>query len=284
MTTLLVGFDSAWTPKNEGSIVAVLGTRDGTFTELGRPAMVSFTLAEQLILGWQAEHSPSATIVLLDQPTIVKNAKGQRPVENIVASSVGRRLGGVQPSNTGRTNMFGTNAPVWHFLDRFGGPASPLAPLTDTQVFETYPVLTLIALNWTLPRDTQCKDRLPKYNPARTKSFLLDDWKYVCENTSRALAERGLAELSAWLDTAGRKSFPNKHDQDGVDACICLLVALYMIEPKECVMIGTQDAGYMVVPYGAELCTELESRCHQTGRRPAEWLHPFIYRNPMLSD
>ena len=33
MTTLLVGFDSAWTPTNSGALVGVLHLDDGTFHE-----------------------------------------------------------------------------------------------------------------------------------------------------------------------------------------------------------------------------------------------------------
>ena len=54
--------------------------------------------------------------MLLDQPTIVKNATGQRPVENLVASSVSLRYGGMQPANTARVEMFGKSTPVWSFV------------------------------------------------------------------------------------------------------------------------------------------------------------------------
>ena len=66
---------------------------------------------------------PTSTIILLDQPTIVKNLTGQRPVENIVGSAISRRRGGMQPANTSKENMFGKDAPIWPFLTRFGGPA-----------------------------------------------------------------------------------------------------------------------------------------------------------------
>src|SRR5688500_1130669 len=105
MTTLLVGFDSAWTSHNSGALVGVLRLDDGTFLELGPPRIVDFREAEGVILMWQAEYVPTATIVLLDQPTIVKNAAGQRPVENLVGSPVSLRYGGMQPANTAREEM-----------------------------------------------------------------------------------------------------------------------------------------------------------------------------------
>src|SRR5258706_12725323 len=118
-----------------------------------------------------------ATIVFVDQPTIVKNGTGQRPVEQLVGSSVGRRYGGMQPANTGKKEMFGERAPVWEFLNRFGGPGDPRTPATDTRVFETYPVLTMIALGWTLA-DKRPAGRLPKYNP-KGKAFSIADWNHV---------------------------------------------------------------------------------------------------------
>lgn len=87
MTALLVGFDSAWTPNNSGAIVGVLRSDDGTVQDLGPPQTVNFAETEHTILGWQVQHEPAKTIVLLDQPTIVKNIAGQRPLENLVSSS-----------------------------------------------------------------------------------------------------------------------------------------------------------------------------------------------------
>ena len=104
-TTLLVGFDSAWTAARSGSLIGVLHFGDGTYQSLGQPRIVDYLQAEELILKWQREQAPAATIILLDQPTIVKNAAGQRPVENIVGSSVSLRYGGMQPANTSREEM-----------------------------------------------------------------------------------------------------------------------------------------------------------------------------------
>ena len=67
MTTLLVGFDSAWTRTNSGALVGVLHRDDGTFDELGPPRIVDYSQAQRVILKWQAEQLPTSTIVLLDQ-------------------------------------------------------------------------------------------------------------------------------------------------------------------------------------------------------------------------
>lgn len=274
MTTLLVGFDSAWTSTNSGALVGVLYRDDRTFHGLGAPQIVNYCEAERVILKWQAEQMPTATIVLLDQPTIVKNAAGQRPVENIVGSPVGRRYGGMQPANTSREEMFGKQAPVWRFLARFGGAANPLGPVAGTRVFETYPVLTMIALGWML-QDSRPAGRLPKYNPERKRTFSILDWQHVCKKASAGFRECGFRDIARWIDNAAQNTSPRKCDQDSLDACLCLLVALYLAERKDCLMVGDMQTGYIVVPYDAGLRAELDARCNQTDRVSSQWVRAF---------
>jgi predicted RNase H-like nuclease len=277
-TTLLIGFDSAWTAQNSGAIIGVLRSDDGTFCELGPPQIADYRLAQAAITAWQVEFAPEATIILLDQPTIVPNATGQRPVENIVGAIVGLRYGGMQPANTSKMAMFGAEAPIWPFLNWFDGTANPLEADASTNVFETYPVLTMIALNWTQPDlspQGRPAGRLPKYNPERNKTFSLSDWQYVCGHASAAFSDRGLMEIVQWIDGSALKAPPRKCDQDGLDACICLLVALHLAEGKDCLMVGDLQTGYIVVPHSVELHTELDIRCNETGRVPSEWVQEF---------
>ena len=271
---LLVGFDSAWTPNNAGAIVGVLCCGDGTYRELGKPCSADYVMAENIILRWQAENQPAKTVVMLDQPTIVTNANGQRPVENIVGATISRRYGGLQPANTSRKGMFDRDAPIWRFLKQFGPLRSPLEPLAETQVFETYPVLAIIALGWVLP-DARRSGRLPKYNPGRKRTFSVTDWHYVCKKTSEACRDCNLLEIAEWIDIIALKTAPLKSDQDGLDSCVCLLVALHIAERRACLMIGNDKSGYMVVPHNNDLLAELHSRCLQTGRVPSEWLYPL---------
>jgi len=156
--------------------------------------ITDFGDARRQIRDWQAKYSLGATLILLDQPTIVTNATGQRPVENLVASPVSLRFGGVQPANTGRSEMFGAEAPVWSFLRKFGGASDPRGRVVETLVVETYPVLALIALDWLLP-DSRASGRLPKYNPDRRSTFSIADWQHVCR-----LAERRVFRLSDHTD------------------------------------------------------------------------------------
>ncbi len=270
MTQLLVGFDSAWTERKSGALAGLVRLPGGTYVELGAPSLATFRDAEAQIANWQVKHSPTSTVILLDQPTVVRKSSGQRPVENVVSSSVSLRHGGMQPANRGREDMFGPNAPVWGFLDRFGGAASPFER-QSTRVLETYPVLSMIALNWLVP-DARPTGRLPKYNPERRKTFSIDEWSLVCQHTSAEFAARGLDGLTAWADSLAKKRAPRKHDQDRIDACICLLVALKVAEEEACLVVGNVESGYIVAPYATELYDELGARCDKTGRTRVQFL------------
>ena len=275
MTTLIVGFDSAWTPHNEGAIVGVIKGNDGRYSALGPPVTANFARAEELISAWQKTQLTDLTLVMLDQPTIVRNATGQRPVENLVASPVSLRYGGVQPANTTRKGMFDDTAPVWNFLDKFGGAANPLT-LKDcgVHVFETYPVLAMIALDWVLA-DSRATGRLPKYNPARKKTFDKADWMHVCRRVLDYLTNHSLPEICDWVDNAISLDSPRKADQDNLDACLCLLVGIHLAENRECLMVGNLTSGYIVTPDGVTLHNELNARCFATGRQPNEWVRSF---------
>jgi predicted RNase H-like nuclease len=278
-TTLLVGFDSAWTEKNSGGLVGVIRNADGSYRSLGNPEIQSFPQASATIHHWQTESNPALTLILLDQPTIVKNPNGQRPVENIVGSAVSLRYGGAQPANTGRAEMFGKDAPIWPFLQKFGGAANPLESAARVRVFETYPVLTAIASSWILPDNKKNRPRptgrLPKYNPGNREKFLIDDWIYTCDRVKLALSGRGLADLENWINGVALCRAPRKRDQDCLDACICLVMALHLIEDKDCLMVGNTDTGYMVVPHGVSLEAELQERCRKTSRASSEWVQRF---------
>jgi predicted RNase H-like nuclease len=278
MTTLLVGFDSAWTADNLGAFVGVVRSGDGTMRELGPPQTVDFLKAGSAIVKWQDEHAPSVTIVLLDQPTIVPNPTGQRPVENIVGSVVSLRYGGMQPASKSRSKMFGASAPVWPFLEWFGGAASSADAVANTLVFETYPVLAMIALGWTLPDPSprpRPTGRLPKYNPDRRKTFSISDWQHVCGRASESFRKYGLMQIVSWIEDVAQKSPVLKPDQDKLDACICLLVAVSLAERKLNLMVGDSLTGYIVVPHSAPLRREIVARCRATGRAPLEWMRVF---------
>ena len=269
---LLVGFDAAWTATNFGALVGIVRFSDGTYSELGSPVTANYAQAEAIIRSWQTELSPAQTIVLIDQPTIVPNSAGQRPVENIVCSAVSRRYGGMQPSNTAKAEMFGAAAPVWSFLRTFGGAPDPFGRLDQSCVLETYPVLAMIALDWMLPDEKRTTGRLPKYNPSVRGNFSLSDWKHVCESAADVFRKRGLTLAVSWLESAYANTRPRKRDRDCLDAYLCLIVALEVAEKEKCLVVGQFDTGYIVVPHGPALLAELTTRCLAVGRCADDWV------------
>lgn len=273
MTCLLVGFDSAWTVGNSGGLVGALHTHTCGLSELGPPIAATFEQAELQITRWQAEHGPDETIILIDQPTIVRNKSGQRPVENLVSSPVSRRYGGMQPANTGRKGMFDADAPIWGFLHRFGGPLDPLhSGKLHSGVIETYPVLTIIAMGWTL-ESTRSTGRLPKYNPANRKKFNQEDWEHLCIQVADEFRQAKLPGIATWLDEKSKVIRPHKFDQDGIDACLCLLAGISISMGKPCLMVGAKESGVIIVPDEPLLRNELEARCDQTGRNRNAWVN-----------
>jgi len=281
-TTLLIGFDSAWAGNNSGAIVGALKQGNDSYTSLGDPQPANFEQATNQIKGWQEEHCPTKTLILIDQPTIVQNMAGQRPVENIVGSPVSRRYGGVQPANRNKIEMFGDDAPIWNFLTAHKATLNPATfnqSQSGTWVIETYPVLSLIAMDWLITDDhpnLRPTGRLPKYNPTK-RNFSPDDWQYVCNQAANAFKPTGIMDLVTWIEAAKNNPLPaaraaRKQLQDCLDACLCLLVALHLIEGRNCLFIGEMGTGYMVVPYGQVLDEELIARCENTARPPANWI------------
>ena len=100
-----VGFDSAWTdnPKAPHAICAV-GIEGGQAVWFRRPECASFDQALAIIKADCAERG--ATLIAIDQPTVVPNLTGTRPVDRVAASLISWLGGGVQPANRGKRGMF----------------------------------------------------------------------------------------------------------------------------------------------------------------------------------
>jgi predicted RNase H-like nuclease len=140
---------------------------------------------------------------------------------------------------------------------------------------ETYPVLALIALGWTLP-GARSTGRLPKYNPQRSKTFSVSDWRHLCGLIEQALRKHGLPVHADWVTKAAQSTSPRKGDQDKLDACLCLLTAVHLAAGRELLMVGEMDSGTMVVPFGHPLHEELKTRCEATGRPPSHWVRRLV--------
>jgi predicted RNase H-like nuclease len=111
---------------------------------------------------------------------------------------------------------------------------------------EVFPALALASL------DIQFfgRQRGPRYNPNRKKTFLMADWIHVAEVAARIAHSLGCDELAEWCRTAGRTARPRKADQDKLDSVLCVLIALHWrLRPRESsLLLGDLTTGYMVLP------------------------------------
>jgi len=244
---LFIGFDSAWTDKAAapGAICAleVDSTGAGVFHE---PRLASF--ADALAFVHDLHDPDGFALVALDQPTIVPNLSGKRPVERAVSSLVGWLGGGVQPSNRGKRGMFCDASPIWPFLDRLAARQAPAeAREADAGLYliEVFPALALPSI------EPRFFGRLaaPKYNPAR-RTFRIEHWRAVAEAAADAFASLDFGEPGNWCRRVAAIERPSKSDQDRLDAMLCLLVALrWRRSPRRAsLVLGSLDDGYMVAP------------------------------------
>ncbi|MCM2374678.1 DUF429 domain-containing protein [Aporhodopirellula aestuarii] len=269
MKTVLFGFDSAWSSTNKGAIAGASVDGDQKCELILSPTTADFPHAKQLIDSLRADARQA--IIFVDQPHIVVNESGSRPVEDIVSSLVGRRYGGMQRSATHepavRLPMFGPEAPIWEFCRHFGGPSDPFNALDSSVILlETYPVLYLIANDWVLS-DKRSTGRLPKYNPARRKTFVAEDWCFLCRHLTEQSERFQIAELSEWLREAERAEKPNKVLQDKLDAAICLVQAIEWHLSSEFLVVGDFATGYIVTKANDKLKAGLTERCDQLQKR-----------------
>ncbi len=250
-----VGFDSAWGDQVPGAISWVTFV-DGRFEAFGPPELVHFDDAARIVAERRAD--ADYVLVALDQPALVPNRAGMRPVERVAASLVSKLGGGVQPANRQKISLFGSDAPVWRFLDRLDVSQNPPAARTardGLHLIEVFPALALPALDAGILK----RRRAAFYNPENEKGFSLDDWRLVATAVQRHADALGLPPLSRWASQYAVLDSPKKHHQDRLDAAICLLVALQWRRSSrdEMAVIGDRR-GYMVTPISPEGRTLLQ--------------------------
>jgi predicted RNase H-like nuclease len=247
-----IGFDSAWTdnPKAPGAICAV-STEGGRAWRFHEPQLASFNEALTFIRTLHADSGN--TLVALDQPSVVENFTGMRPVERVAASLISWIGGGVQPSNRGKVGMFCDAAPVWPFLEELAtvqDPEQARVAAGGLYLMEVFPALALPAL------DAGFLQRLgaAKYNP-RAQNFRLADWVRVAEAAAQEALALGCEELAGWCRSAGGITQPRKANQDMMDSALCVLIALrWRLRPRsESLFLGDLSTGYMVLPSSAKV-------------------------------
>ena len=255
-----VGFDSAWGDLVPGALSWATFV-DGRLEAFGPPELVHFDDAARIVEERRAD--ADYVLVALDQPALVPNRAGMRPVERVAASLISKLGGGVQPANRQKktsqkkTSLFGSDAPVWRFLDRLDISQNPPAARTASDglhLIEVFPALALPALEAGILK----RKRAAFYNPTKN-SFSLDDWRLVATAVQRHADALSLAPLSRWAIQYATLDSPKKHHQDRLDAAICLVVALQWRRTSRDRMAVIGDRrGYMVTPISTEGRTILQ--------------------------
>jgi predicted RNase H-like nuclease len=264
MNTTFVGFDSAWTdnPAMPGAICSI-GYDSRSFGVFKEPTLVRFDQALDFVR--RVNRTGQLTLVAIDQPTIVPNQSGMRPVERVAASAISWVGGGVQPANRSRIGMFDDGAPIWKFLTNLGGLENPeRARLADEGLFimEVFPALALPAFH----EDFSGRLRAPRYNPAR-RTFREVDWVRVVEVVAAEAAKLGCSVVAEWCASLKAAGNPRKSDQDKLDSVICLLIAIrWRQSSRECsVIIGDTARGYIVVPTVGQITQRLRAKAARIG-------------------
>ena len=246
VSCVCIGYDSAWTADSVGAVSAI-SEDPADCRQFYTPVPLRFEGATEAISSFM----PAATlrVLAIDQPTIVPNTAGSRPVERAVAGVVNSMRGGVQPANRGKIGMFDDAAPIWKLIRELGYPQSPHAnrPMSGSYLLEVYPCLNLLGL---VPRFLT-RGECAKYNPTLA-TFRIEDWRSVCLLLSGYGARHRIAGLDDWARKRAELVSPRKPDQDQVDAALSAVVAFEWahrgLTSPAGVVVGDTATGYMFTP------------------------------------
>jgi predicted RNase H-like nuclease len=266
MREVLVGFDSAWTDnlRNPGAITAcVLEARQHAIFHKPRLA----TFGEALRFTEQVTAEADFVLIAIDQPTVVPNHDGCRPVDRVAGSLISRLRGGVQPARRGGLGaaIFGDGAPIWKFLTSVNAIQNPLeaqTALSGRYLMEVFPALALPAIVPTIWE----RGRAAKYNPVASK-FDPHDWPIVASGVAAFARDLGAGDVAEWVDEQASLERPRKIDQDRLDAVICLVIALAWRfgPPNNTLQIGDERAGYMATVASAQTRAVLVKAAEKLG-------------------
>lgn len=253
ITMVWSGFDAAWSAKNEGAIASVFLTSDGNIG-LYHPEMVNSVNAPAVLQ--RHKSSASLHIVAIDQPLIVRNPTGQRPVEKALSHVIGKLKHAICSSNTSNP-LFGPNAPIWTFLRSLKGyennPQSMIGRQSGNYIIEVFPAIANAGLIPPIYR----RGGLPKYNPAGT--FKKEDWRALCAGIAVLGWELNIPDISAFGLQLADLENPSKSDQDKLDAVISAIIGYWwwLHGTRRGLLIGDLDYGYIVIPAENELRTDI---------------------------
>jgi predicted RNase H-like nuclease/L-amino acid N-acyltransferase YncA len=252
----VTGFDSAWSRKNRGAVAHIVaGNGAMQFIE---PRTASFE--EALASINEVGKNANVHIVGIDQPLIVPNQAGCRPVERAFQPLLSSVRGAIQPANRGKSDLFGDDAPIWTFLGALNADVDwshAIGAASGRYAIEIYPAAALLGL---LPHFLGRK-LAAKYNPTN-QTFNLADWRLVCDSLASLAAELEIVGLPDWASAHGQISKPRKPDQDCLDAVICAVVTYlwWRYGFERSIVVGDLRTGYIVTPSNPAMTKRLADR------------------------
>ena len=294
MKEAFVGFDSAWGVNTIGAIAYAV-FQDNVLVKVPAPRVADFADAAEIIKILQGECDH--VLIAIDQPIIVPNDEGQRPVDSVAdaimqqlnssalkANRTEKRLQTKKQRGFNNKYLLGDEAPVWKFMSKIGPCGyfgktdrcdmrafvdfeAALKPSGNTHVIEVYPALALAALAPTF-MDRKSAARHNPESKNREYPFSLEDWRLVCEIVHRGSVEHDLVALAQWatemIDPWDSPAKPRKRHQDKLDAAICLIIALQWRRVQyrsQLLAIGDLDHGYIVTPVSDTTRQIIETAC-----------------------
>jgi predicted RNase H-like nuclease len=263
---VFVGFDSAWTDNvRKPGAVAALVFDDKQAPVFHPPKLATFAQASAFIAS--TSRGADYSLIAIDQPTVVPNDSGCRPVERVAASLISKLGGGVQPARRGGggAQMFGDTAAIWRFLQEIDAVQDPFEARSAQEgsyLMEVFPALALPSFVPEIWR----RGRSAKYNPAAAL-YRHQDWTLVCEGIASVFDALGIEDAAKFSRASRDLAGPAKADQDRLDALICLAIAVAWrrSQPESSAVIGDPQAGYVVTPVSVEIRAYLLAAAERCG-------------------
>ena len=267
MLAVFTGFDSAWGAANSGAICDLLF--EGNSLRLPFDPVVASWDAAIVRAGQKLD--ADLHVWAVDQPLVVNNEEGCRPVDSGLASALMADFGcGAYPSNLGMP-PWSKDAPIWNFIGALHDNGYVHNPMAIPSVaggrfyLECYPHPAILGL-FDLERILQYK--VARKNP--------EDWQRLVRLVrSLTSAELPVRNICGFV----QKGLPqNKRNEDKLDAIISAYVAAYWwrFGVQRSTMIGDVSTAYIVTPHSnrtlASLARVFDGRMNQ--RRTASALPP----------
>ena len=246
MEAVFTGFDSAWGTVKSGAICNLALMDDGSLWLTDDPVAADW---DRALVHARQEMSAALRVWAIDQPLVVPNRIGCRPVERDLAKALMAEFGcGAHSSNLGLP-AWAAGAPIWSFqssLEDNGYFQNPMAipgAAGGRFYFECYPHPALLGL-FDL-------GRIVKYKGGG------EEWRRLLRLVrSLTAAELPIRNICGFVQEDLKQS---KTNEDKLDSIICAYVAAYWwrFGVERSTVIGDLSTGYMVTPHSVRTLAAL---------------------------